>query len=120
MRALERVHFYMRMQTAGGLYVWDFERGGQALNVRVDGQLIFNTSPSMVDAAMAGLGIASLPEDEFAPHIQEGRLVRVLEDWCLPFPSYCLYYPSRRQPSPAFSLALNMLRVKPPSSPKKR
>ena len=98
------------MQTAGGLYVWDFERRGQALNVRVDGQLIFNTSPSMVDAAVAGLGIASLPEEEFAPHIHEGRLVRVLEDWCPPFPGYYLYYPSRRQPSPAFSLVLNALR----------
>ncbi|SOE35346.1 LysR family transcriptional regulator [Delftia acidovorans] len=110
----------MRMQTAGGLYTWDFERRGQALNVRVNGQLIFNTSPSMVDAAVAGLGIASLPEEEFAPHLEEGRLVRVLEDWCPPFPGYYLYYPSRRQPSPAFSLVLNALRVTPPPSLKKK
>ncbi|MEW5713521.1 LysR family transcriptional regulator [Pseudomonas sp. SB113] len=101
----------MRMQTAGGLYTWDFERRGQALKVRVDGQLIFNTSPSMVDAAVAGLGIAYLPEEEFAPHLEEGRLVRVLEDWCSPFPGYYLYYPSRSHPSPAFSLVLNALRV---------
>lgn len=99
-----------RMQTAGGLYVWDFKRRGRALNVRVDGQLIFNTSPSMVDAALAGLGIAFLPEEEFAPYLQDGRLVRVLEDWCPPFPGYYLYYPSRRQPSPAFSLVLKALR----------
>lgn len=66
----------MRMQTAGGLYVWDFKHRGQALKVRVEGQLIFNTSPSMVDAAVAGLGIAYLPEEEFAPHLEEGRLVR--------------------------------------------
>ncbi|SSW65835.1 LysR family transcriptional regulator [Achromobacter agilis] len=103
----------MRMQSAGGLYVWDFERRGQPLNVRVNGQLIFNTSPSMVDAAVAGLGIAFLPEDEFAPHITEGRLVRVLEDWCPPFPGYYLYYPSRRQPSAAFSLVANALRARP-------
>lgn len=101
----------MRMQSAGGLYVWDFARGGQALNVRVGGQLVFNTSPSMVDAALAGLGIASLPEDEFAPHLEAGRLLRVLEDWCPRFPGYYLYYPSRRQLSPAFSLVLNALRL---------
>jgi len=109
----------MRMQTAGGLYTWDFERRGQSLNVRVDGQLVFNTSPSIVDAAVAGLGIASLPEEEFAPHLQEGRLVRVLEDWCPPFPGYYLYYPSRKQPSHAFSLVLDALRWKAPSGAKK-
>jgi DNA-binding transcriptional LysR family regulator len=100
----------MRMQTAGGLYVWDFERRGEQLNVRVDGQLVFNTSPSMVDAALAGLGIAFVPEEEFAPHLEEGRLVRVLDEWCPPFPGYYLYYPSRRQPSPAFSLVVDALR----------
>ncbi|AQV99141.1 LysR family transcriptional regulator (plasmid) [Cupriavidus necator] len=109
-----------RMQTSGGLYVWDFERRGQKLNVRVAGQLIFNTSPSMVDAALAGLGMAFLPEEEFASHIQEGRLVRVLEDWCAPFPGYYLYYPSRRQPSPAFSLVVNALRVTSPAESKQR
>lgn len=110
----------MRMQTAGGLYTWDFDRRGQSLNVRVDGQLVFNTSPSIVDAAVAGLGIASLPEEEFAPHIQEGRLVRVLEDWCPPFPGYYLYYPSRKQPSHAFSLVLDALRWNAPSGAKKQ
>ncbi|ROR17922.1 LysR family transcriptional regulator [Comamonas sp. BIGb0124] len=110
----------MRMQTAGGLYTWDFERRGQALSVRVDGQLVFNTSPSMVDAAVAGVGIASLPEEEFAPHLENGQLVRVLEDWCPPFPGYYLYYPSRKQPSHAFSLVLEALRWTAPSSPRKR
>ncbi|MDR6860891.1 LysR family transcriptional regulator [Variovorax guangxiensis] len=100
----------MRMQTAGGLYVWDFGRRGEQLNVRVDGQLIFNTSPSMVDAALAGLGIAFVPEEEFAPHLEEGRLMRVLDEWCPPFPGYYLYYPSRRQPSPAFSLVVDAVR----------
>lgn len=101
----------LRTPTYGGLYVWEFERGGRQLNVRVDGQLIFNTTPHIVAAALAGLGVAFLPEEEFAPHIEEGRLVRVLADWCPPFSGYHLYYPSRRQPSPAFSLVVAALRV---------
>ncbi|ROZ84508.1 LysR family transcriptional regulator [Pseudomonas neustonica] len=101
----------MRLQSAGGLYTWEFEHRGHPLDVRVDGQLIFNTSPAMVDAALAGVGIAFLPEDEFAPHLEEGRLLRVLEAYCPPFPGYYLYYPSRRQPSHAFSLVLDALRV---------
>ncbi|MCV0109665.1 LysR family transcriptional regulator [Pseudomonas aeruginosa] len=100
----------MRMQSGGGLYAWDFQRKNRHVNVRVDGQLIFNTSPNIVDAALAGLGIAWLPEEEFAPHIEEGRLLRVLENWCPPFPGYYLYYPNRRQPSPAFSLVVDALR----------
>lgn len=99
-----------RMQTSGGLYVWDFERRGKQVNVRVTGQLTFNTSVHIVDAALAGLGIAYLPEEEFEPHLQEGRLMRVLEDWCPPFAGYYLYYPSRRQPSPAFTLVSTALR----------
>jgi len=99
-----------RMQTSGGLYVWDFEQLDNQVNVRVDGQLIFNTSSHIVDATLAGLGIAYLPEEEFEPHLREGRLMRVLEDWCPPFPGYYLYYPSRRQPSPAFTLVANALR----------
>jgi len=101
----------IRFPTHGGLYVWEFERRGRQLNVRVDGQLIFNTSPHMVMAALDGLGIAFLPEAEFSPHIEKGRLVRVLEDWCPPFPGYYLYYPSRRQPSPAFALVVAALRL---------
>ncbi|QGF93022.1 LysR family transcriptional regulator [Pseudomonas sp. CFSAN084952] len=99
-----------RMQTSGGLYVWDFERQGKQVNIRVDGQLIFNTSSHIVDATLAGLGIAYLPEEEFEPHLREGRLMRVLEDWCPPFSGYYLYYPSRRQPSHAFTLVANALR----------
>lgn len=100
-----------RMQSSGGLYVWDFERRGRQVNVRVDGQLVFNTTQPQVDAALAGLGVTLLPEDEVMPHIEAGRLVRVLEDWCPPFGGYHLYYPSRRQPSPAFSLVLDALRT---------
>ena len=100
-----------RMIRSGGLYVWDFDQDGGDLNVRVSGQLIFNTSEHIVDAALAGLGIAFLPEEEFKTHIEDGRLVRVHEQWCKPFPGYYLYYPSRKQPSPAFSLVVDALRV---------
>lgn len=100
----------MRLPTAGGIYVWEFERRGRPVNVKVEGQLTFNSSPHMVVAALASLGIAFLPEEELSPHLEEGRLMRVLEEWCPRFPGYYLYYPSRRQPSPAFSLVLDALR----------
>ncbi|MEB4674442.1 LysR family transcriptional regulator [Enterobacteriaceae bacterium G50] len=103
-----------RMVKSGGLYVWDFDQDGGDLNVRVSGQLTFNTSEHIVDAALAGFGIAFLPEEEFGTHIAEGRLIRILEPWCLPFPGYYLYYPSRKQPSPAFSLVVDALRNKHP------
>lgn len=102
----------LRFPRHGGTYVWEFERRGRSLNVRVEGQLTFNTSHHMVAAALNGLGIAFLPEEEFAPHLEDGRLIRVLEDWCPSFPGYHLYYPSRRQPSPAFSLVVDALKYK--------
>ncbi|MFP2387364.1 LysR family transcriptional regulator [Enterobacter ludwigii] len=101
-----------RMIKSGGIYVWDFDQDGGDLNVRVNGQLTFNTSWHIVEAALAGFGIAFLPEDEFGDHIAEGRLIRVLEPWCLPFPGYYLYYPSRKQPSPAFSLVVDALQMR--------
>lgn len=101
----------MRFPTTGGLYVWEFERRGRQVNVRVDGQATFNSSPHIVLAALQGLGIAFLPEEEFAPHLQEGRLVRTLQDWCPPFSGYHLYYPSRKQHSPAFALVIEALRI---------
>lgn len=101
----------IRYALQGGISAWEFEQHGQPLNVRVDGQVVVNTTPHVVGAALAGLGIAFLPEEEFAPHIAQGRLVRVLQDWCPPFAGYFLYYPSRRQPSPAFSLVVDALRV---------
>jgi DNA-binding transcriptional LysR family regulator len=102
----------LRLPTYGGLYVWEFERRGHPMNVHVDGQLTFNTSPAIVQAALEGLGVAFLPEDEISSHLEEGRLVRVLEDWCPPFPGYYLYYPSRRQPSMAFTLVAEALRFR--------
>lgn len=107
---LTRHNCINQRQVRGGLYAWEFERRGRELEVRVEGQLTINTSPHIVAAALAGLGIAFLPEEEFGTHIEEGRLVRVLADWCPPFPGYHLYYPSRRHPSPAFSLVLAALR----------
>ena len=101
----------IRFPTSGGIYVWEFERRGRQVNARVDGQAIFNTSPAIVQAALEGAGLAFLPEEEFAPHIEEGRLVRVLQDWGPPFSGYHLYYPSRRQHLPAFSLVVDALRI---------
>jgi DNA-binding transcriptional LysR family regulator len=103
----------IRFPTYDGVDAWEFERQGKKLKVRVDGQLVFNSTVHIADAAVNGLGIAYLPEDEFGAHLAEGRLVRVLEDWCEPFGGFHLYYPSRRQPSPAFSLVVDALRVDP-------
>jgi DNA-binding transcriptional LysR family regulator len=102
----------MRMPTYGGLYAWEFEKGRRELNVRVDGQLIFNTLQQRLDAALAGIGVAYMAEDIALPHIARGALTRVLEDWCAPFPGYHLYYPSRRQASPAFKVLVDALRYR--------
>ena len=100
----------MRLPTYGGLYVWEFAKGGRDLKVRVEGQLIFNTGTLRLKAALAGLGLAFLMEDLVAEHIADGRLVPLLTDWCPPFSGYHLYYPSRRQPSPAFAVLVDALR----------
>jgi DNA-binding transcriptional LysR family regulator len=109
---LTRHRCICQRQVGGGIYAWEFERRGRELEVRIDGQVTVNTSPHIVQAALDSLGIAFLPEGEFEPHLEEGRLVRVLDDWCPPFPGFHLYYPSRRHPSPAFSLVLDALRVR--------
>ena len=101
-----------RLPTYGGLYIWEFEKDGRPLNVRVDGQLVFNTFSLRLNAALAGLGLAYLMEDQVRAHIKTGRLIHVLEDWSPPFSGYHLYYPSRRQPTPAFSLLLEALRYR--------
>lgn len=100
----------LRLPTHGGLLVWDFEKDGHVLNVRTDGQWVFNSSAAILRAALAGFGLAFLPDDMVQEHVAEGRLERVLEDWCPKFPGYHLYYPSRRQSSPAFVLLVNALR----------
>jgi len=100
----------LRLPTLGGLYAWEFGKDGAETKVRVEGPLVFNASGPMLDAALAGFGLAYLPEDIVEAHIEAGRLIRVLEDWCPPYPGYHLYYPSRRQPTPAFAALVNALR----------
>lgn len=102
----------LRLSSHGGLYAWEFEKGGRELSVRVDGQLVFNTGRLILTAALDGRGLAYLPEGQFAPYFEDGRLVRVLADWCEPFSGYHLYYPSRRQPTPAFALLVEALRYR--------
>jgi DNA-binding transcriptional LysR family regulator len=102
----------LRFPTRGGLYAWEFEKDGRALNVRVEGQLIVNEVAIARQAAVDGAGIAFLPEDYLQQEIASGRLIRVLEDWTPPFPGYHLYYPSRRHPSPAFALLVDALRYR--------
>ncbi|HQT47333.1 MAG TPA: LysR family transcriptional regulator [Acidocella sp.] len=97
---------------AGGLYVWEFEKAGGEIKVKVEGQLVFNDVDLIVDAALAGHGIAFLVEGHFVKQIADGALVRVLDDWCAPFDGAYLYYPSSRQPSSAFSLLLEALRYR--------
>ncbi|KAB2683310.1 LysR family transcriptional regulator [Brucella tritici] len=100
----------MRHESAGGLYAWEFEKDGQELRVRVGGQLTFNNSYAMINAAVSGYGIAYLPEDIVEWHIAAGELVQVLDDWSPMFDGYFLYYPSRRQNLPAFKLIVDALR----------
>ena len=102
----------LRLPTHGGLYAWEFERDGRELRVRVEGQLVFNTTALILKAAMAGFGLAYLPEEQVRTHLAAGRLVRALADWCPPFPGYHLYYPSRRQHTPAFALLVDALRYR--------
>jgi DNA-binding transcriptional LysR family regulator len=102
----------LRLPTHGGIYVWEFEKGRREVKVRVDGPLVFNNIALRVEAALAGFGLAYLPEDQVQPYIADGRLIRVLADWCAPFTGYHLYYPSRRQPTPAFSLLVDALRYR--------
>lgn len=100
----------VRLPTAGGLYIWEFANDGRDLNVRVDGQLVLNDMPMVMQAAIEGFGLACVIEDQAVQEISDGKLVRILEEWCPTFPGYHLYYPSRRQPSSAFTLLLNELR----------
>ena len=102
----------LRLPTLGGVYAWEFEKGTREINVRVEGQLTVNDIAVIRNAALHGLGIAFMPEDVAQPHLNAGDLVRVLADWTPPFPGYHLYYPSRRQQSPAFALLVEALRYR--------
>jgi DNA-binding transcriptional LysR family regulator len=102
----------LRLPTLGGLYAWEFEKGRRPVNVRVEGQLVVNNTAVARQAALAGLGLAYLPEDYVRQHLDSGALVRVLASWTPPFPGYHLYYPSRRHHSPAFALLIDALRYR--------
>jgi DNA-binding transcriptional LysR family regulator len=102
----------LRLPTHGGLYAWEFEKDARALRVRVEGQLVCNGSAAMLDAALAGLGVAYLAEEEVQSYLARGQLVRVLADWCPPYAGYHIYYPSRRQQSSAFRLLVGALRYR--------
>lgn len=102
----------LRLPTHGGLYAWEFEKNGRELKVRVEGQIVFNNVGMMLEAALAGFGIAYVTDDQVAEDVEAGRLVRVLGEWCPPFVGYHLYYPSRRQHSPAFAVLIDSLRYR--------
>ena len=101
----------IRLPTYGGLFPWDLEKDGREVNVRVEGQLVFNNGALRIGSALEGLGLAYMPEDLVLAHVKAGRLIRVLEDWCPPFSGYHLYYPSRRHTSPAFAVLVEALRL---------
>ena len=102
----------IRLPTYDSIFAWEFEKRVRELKVRVDGQLVFNNMALRLNAVLAGLGLAYLPEDQVQSYIADGRLIRVLDDWCAPFPGYHLYYPSRRQPVPAFAVLVDALRYR--------
>jgi len=102
----------LRLPSQGALYAWEFQKGARELKVRVEGQLVCNATAQMINAALAGLGLAYVPEGLVEPHLAKGRLQRVLADWCPPYAGYHLYYPSRRQSSAAFALVVEALRYR--------
>ena len=99
----------LRLPSHGGVYAWEFEKGGRELRVRVEGQFTLNATGQIMNAALAGSGLAYVPESMAQPHLAKGRLRRVLEDWCLPYSGYHLFHPSRRQSSAAFALVVAAL-----------
>jgi DNA-binding transcriptional LysR family regulator len=99
-----------RLASAGGIFAWQFEQGGKPFDVRVEGPLVLNDGDLIESAALAGLGIAYLFEDQVAPHLASGKLVRLLDGWCKTFQGYYIYYPSRRQTPPALAALIKSLR----------
>ncbi|MES1264582.1 MAG: LysR substrate-binding domain-containing protein, partial [Variovorax sp.] len=103
----------LRLPTHGGLYTWEFEKDGEKVNAKVDGQWTFNTIAQILNATLAGLGLAYFAADLARPYIDRGELVSVLEDWCPSFPGFHIYYPSRRQSSRVLALVVDALRYRP-------
>lgn len=108
----------LRLPTQGGLYAWEFEKDGRKLDIRVDGQTVFNNTFLMFQAALDGMGLVYVPFDLVQPHIEHGRLMPVLEEWWPLFPGYHLYYANRRQIAPALALVIETLRY-PPAMPRR-
>jgi DNA-binding transcriptional LysR family regulator len=102
----------LRLPTYGGVYAWEFEKDGRELHVRVDGQLVFNNIGMIIEAALTGHGLAYASEARVKKYLETGELVQVLNEWCSPFAGYHLYYPSRRQPTPAFTALVTALRYR--------
>jgi DNA-binding transcriptional LysR family regulator len=102
----------LRLRSSGALYPWEMEKDGRELRVRVEGQLAFNEVGMIVRAAKSGFGLGFVMQDRVQEDLADGSLVSVLDDWCPPFSGYHLYYPSRRQPSAAFSLFVDALRYR--------
>jgi DNA-binding transcriptional LysR family regulator len=109
---LEHNCINLRLPTHGNTYAWEFEKGSRELRVRVEGQFTFNGTAQLINAALAGCGLAYVPEGMVETHMAKGRLRRVLSDWCLPYSGYHLFYPSRRQSSAAFALVVDALRYR--------
>ncbi|ASQ06053.1 LysR family transcriptional regulator [Sinorhizobium meliloti] len=102
----------IRLPTYGGVFPWGLEKDERDVKVRGDGQLVFNSLAMRLASALDGLGVAYMPEDHVLPYLGDGRLVRVLEEWCPYFPGYHLYYPSRRHSSPALTVLVENLRYR--------
>jgi DNA-binding transcriptional LysR family regulator len=102
----------LRLRSAGGMYAWELEQGDREVRVRVEGQMSCNNTATIVRAALRGVGLGFVMETSVAEHVRQGKLTRVLEDWCPPFAGYHLYYPSRRQSSAAFILLVDALRYR--------
>ena len=102
----------LRLPSHGGVYAWEFEKSGRELRVRVEGQFTFNATAQMINAALAGAGLAYVPESMVQRELAQGRLRRILSDWCLPYSGYHLFYASRRRSSAAFALVVDALRCR--------
>jgi DNA-binding transcriptional LysR family regulator len=102
----------LRLASSGGVYAWELQQDGRALEARVRGQAMFTSAYHMVQAALSGSGLAYITEDMVAPYLRDGRLVSVMQDWCPKFPGLHAYYPSRRHSSRALSLVIDAIRYK--------
>ncbi len=100
----------LRLPTSGGLYAWEFEKDSREFSVRVNGQLTMSNIDPAINSAIDGVGLAYAPRDLVLQHLRTGRLREVLEDWTPTFQGYHLYYPSRRNPSPAFAAFVEAFR----------